>query len=128
MLLVVGCVQVLPCADILNFSFLSFSDFISLNFSEIHTTQIRIRVNVVVQRKETPKEKLIEMTEMENKKERTIEEIFQSVKVGTSLTLKEALGKPNAGSRKNLTRLYAGLSSSSNNPLGMSTPGGSERN
>ena len=85
-------------------------------------------MNVVVQRKETPKEKLIEMTEMENKKERTIEEIFQSVKVGTSLTLKEALGKPNAGSRKNLTRLYAGLSSSSNNPLGMSTPGGSDRN
>ena len=82
-----------------------------------------------MQRKETPKEKIIEMTEgMENKKERTIEEIFQSVKVGTSLTLKEALGKPNENNRKNLTRLYAGLSSSSNNPLGMSTPGGSERN
>ena len=43
-------------------------------------------------------------------------------KVGTSLTLKEALGKPNENNRKNLTRLYAGLSSSSNNPLGMSTP------
>merc|ERR1711865_1363450 len=68
--------------------------------------KIRIRVNVVMQRKET-----------------TIEEIFQSVKVGTSLTLKEALGKPNENNRKNLTRLYAGLSSSSNNPLGMSTPG-----
>ena len=31
-------------------------------------------------------------------------------KVGTSsLTLKEALGKPNENNRKNLTRLYAGF-------------------
>jgi hypothetical protein len=77
-----------------------------------------------MQRKETPKPKAAEMAEMESKKERTIEEIFQSVKVGASLTLKEALGKPNAGDRRNLTRLYAGLSSSREGALGMSTPGG----
>ena len=66
-----------------------------------------------MQRKEIPKPKdYDEMEAMESKKERTIEEIFESVKVGTSMTLKEALGKP-TGDRKNLTRLYAGLSSSS---------------
>ena len=78
-----------------------------------------------MQRKETPKPKEDEVAEIESKKERTIEEIFESVKVGKSLTLKEALGKPNAGDRKNLTRLYAGLSSSRDGAaLGMATPGG----
>ena len=62
-----------------------------------------------MQRKETPKPKEDEVAEIESKKERTIEEIFESVKVGKSLTLKEALGKPNAGDRKNLTRLYGPL-------------------
>ena len=80
-----------------------------------------------MQRKETPKPKEMEgAINVESKKERTIEEIFESVKVGTSLTLKEALGKPNVGNRKNLTRLYAGLSSSRDgSQLNMKTPGGS---
>ena len=51
---------------------------------------------------------------------------FESVKVGKSLTLKEALGYSNTGDRKNLSRLYAGLSSSRDGgALGMATPGGS---
>lgn len=88
--------------------------------------KVRIRVNVVMQRKETPKPKDAEVAEVESKKERTIEEIFESVKVGKSLTLKEALGYSNTGDRKNLSRLYAGLSSSRDGgALGMATPGGS---
>ena len=83
-----------------------------------------------MQRKETPKPKDAEVAEVESKKERTIEEIFESVKVGKSLTLKEALGYSNTGDRKNLSRLYAGLSSSRDGgglALGMATPGGSGR-
>ena len=81
-----------------------------------------------MQRKETPKPKDAEVAEIEGKKERTIEEIFESVKVGKSLTLDKVLGYSNTGDRKSLTRLYAGLTSSRDlSGSGMATPGGSGR-
>ena len=74
--------------------------------------EVRLRVSVVVQRKELPKPDLDAEARAESTKERTIEEIFESVTLGKSLTLKEALGKPSAGDRRNLQRLYGSLNSS----------------
>jgi hypothetical protein len=79
-----------------------------------------------MQRKETPKPKMADVAEIESKKERTIEEIFESVTVGKSLTLDKVLGYSNTGDRRSLTRLYAGLTSSKDmSASGMTTPGGS---
>jgi hypothetical protein len=74
--------------------------------------QIRVRINVVVQRKEQPKPLKEEEKYGASKKERTIQEIFDSVTLGKSMTIKEALGKPQADHRARLNNLYDSLSSS----------------
>jgi hypothetical protein len=93
-------------------------------FTTESSGQIRIRINVVVQRKEQPKPKEDEENYEANKKERTIQEIFDSVTLGKSMTIKEALGKPPANHRARLNNLYDSLRSSAGSAALPRTPGG----
>lgn len=86
--------------------------------------KVRVRINVVVQRKEQPKPKEGKETHSVNKKERTIEEIFESVTGGQSMTIKEALGKPSGTHRARLNSLYDSLRSSTGSSGMPRTPGG----
>lgn len=92
-------------------------------FTTESSGQVRVRINVVVQRKEQPKPKEDEESYEANKKERTIQEIFDSVTLGKSMTIKEALGKPQANHRARLNNLYDSLRSSTNSAALPRTPG-----